>query len=246
MGLPEKGTTDQLRVIIEGKLTEMTLDDHKVQVCLEERGGEVMLRNADGVFVTAEPEMTLETASGVGGMGDGSVHGVGTCVCSGAGGPDSDGETTEKQLAEALSQNQTLSETVDALCTEMSDLATGFDDMLTAKEEEVKDLKARILELETSRGSEAHTLPASVVPSAHSPRSPSTHVPPSGKTAILRTTSSIHSCRGKAPPVSEFTGEDPEYQLDDWLPTLERACTWNSWTEEEKLIQLACKARPRR
>ena len=117
-----------------------------------------MLRDADGVFVTAEPEMTLETGSGVGGMGDGSVHGVGTGVGSGAGGPNSDGETTEEQLAEALSQNQTLSTTVDALRKEMSDLAkrlkreterskemwrlncaqvAGFDDMLTAKEEEV-------------------------------------------------------------------------------------------------------------
>ena len=41
----------------------------------------------------------------------------------------------------------------------------------------------------------------------------------------------------KAPPVSEFTGEDPEYILDDWLPSLERASLWNSWTEEEKLKQ---------
>ena len=154
--------------------------------------------------------------------------------------------TTEEQLVKALSHNQTLSETVDALRTKMSGLAkklkreteqskemwhlncaqiTGFDDMLTAKEEKVTDQKARIRELETSRGSDAHTLPASMVSSIHLPQSPSTHVPPSGKTSILPTTSSTHSCRGKAPPVSKFTGEEPKCQLVDWLPTLERTCT---------------------
>ena len=35
----------------------------------------------------------------------------------------SDGETTEEQLAEALSQNQTLSETVYTIRTDVSDLA---------------------------------------------------------------------------------------------------------------------------
>ena len=45
--------------------------------------------------------------------------------------------------------------------------------------------------------------------------------------------------RGKAPPVDPYTGEDPEIQLDDWIPALERACEWNDWTPEELLLQLA-------
>ena len=45
--------------------------------------------------------------------------------------------------------------------------------------------------------------------------------------------------RGKAPPVDSFTGEDPEIQLDDWLPTLLRASQWNEWVPEELLMQLA-------
>ena len=44
---------------------------------------------------------------------------------------------------------------------------------------------------------------------------------------------------GKAPPNGEFSGEDLECQLDDWLPSLERARTWNAWTAKEKLMQLA-------
>ena len=45
--------------------------------------------------------------------------------------------------------------------------------------------------------------------------------------------------RGKAPPVDPFTGENFEVRLDEWLPSLERACTWNQWSEEELLLQLA-------
>ena len=47
------------------------------------------------------------------------------------------------------------------------------------------------------------------------------------------------SRRGKAPPVDPFTGEEPEIRLDDWLPSLERAATWNEWTEGELLLQFA-------
>ena len=45
--------------------------------------------------------------------------------------------------------------------------------------------------------------------------------------------------QGKAPPVDLFTGEDSEIRFDDWLPTLKRAATWNGWTKDEQLIQLA-------
>ena len=46
--------------------------------------------------------------------------------------------------------------------------------------------------------------------------------------------------RGKAPPVDPYTGEDPEAnRFEDWLPTLERASTWNGWSDEECLMQLA-------
>jgi len=42
--------------------------------------------------------------------------------------------------------------------------------------------------------------------------------------------------RGKATPVDAFTGE---LHLEDWLPTLERAASWNGWTQEELLMQFA-------
>ena len=36
-----------------------------------------------------------------------------------------------------------------------------------------------------------------------------------------------------------FSGEDEGVRVDEWLPTLLRASTWNKWSEEELLIQLA-------
>ena len=45
--------------------------------------------------------------------------------------------------------------------------------------------------------------------------------------------------RGKVPLVEAFTGDEATVHCDNWLPTLERAATWNNWSEQEKLIQLA-------
>ena len=44
--------------------------------------------------------------------------------------------------------------------------------------------------------------------------------------------------RGRAPPIEFFTGEDPAITVDNWLPSLERASTWNGWSMSEKLMQL--------
>ena len=45
--------------------------------------------------------------------------------------------------------------------------------------------------------------------------------------------------KGKAPPFDTFSGEDPEVCMDNWSPSLQRASTWNGWTEDEELILLA-------
>lgn len=53
-------------------------------------------------------------------------------------------------------------------------------------------------------------------------------------------TSGLITRRGKTPPVNEFSGEDPDVLLEDWLPSLERASQWNAWCEEDQMIQLVC------
>ena len=85
MGPPEKGTIDQLRVMIEGNLTKMTRDAHNIQVYLDKSGGTVMLRIVDGVFVTAKPKISLASGSGAGGIGDGRACGSARGVCTGVG-----------------------------------------------------------------------------------------------------------------------------------------------------------------
>ena len=56
-------------------------------------------------------------------------------------------------------------------------------------------------------------------------------VEPAGVVSVQR--------KGKAPPIDQFTGENPEIRFEDWLPSLTRASKWNRWTPEEDLIQLA-------
>ena len=45
--------------------------------------------------------------------------------------------------------------------------------------------------------------------------------------------------KGKAPPIDQFTGEDEDTRLDDWLPALARVAYWNHWSPEECLMRLA-------
>ena len=56
----------------------------------------------------------------------------------------------------------------------------------------------------------------------------------------LRSTSHASiSQRGKAPPVDLFTVKNVKTTFDDWLQTLVRAASWNGWSSEESLMQLA-------
>ena len=45
--------------------------------------------------------------------------------------------------------------------------------------------------------------------------------------------------RGTAPPVDQFTGENPSIRFEDWVPGLERAAQWNDWNSNEMVMQLA-------
>ena len=50
---------------------------------------------------------------------------------------------------------------------------------------------------------------------------------PHGITETVATGNGGQVRRGKAPPVDPFTSENDEMMWEDWLPTLERAATWN-------------------
>ena len=75
-------------------------------------------------------------------------------------------------------------------------------------------------------------------PTTTTPPHSLTHSDPSGH---LHSGGHVHpdrTRRGKAPPIPFFSGEDPAVNVDDWLPSLERASTWNGWSMTEKVMQL--------
>ena len=93
-----------------------------------------------------------------------------------------------------------------------------FDVTLTSKDQEITQLKIQLAE---RAGQRVSSLPFT---------DNSTSDPLSSPT-------SRESRKGGAPPIGIFSDENPE--VDKWLPSLQRAAHWNSWTEEEQLIQLA-------
>ena len=110
------------------------------------------------------------------------------------------------------------------------------DELMMEKESEIERLREQLRLLR--RHSPREDSPRSHHQSSreHSPLSgehdsPSTEREPVTSTRIVR--------QGKAPPINPFTGENLEVTLNDWLMSLQRASTWNGWTEEELLIQLA-------
>ena len=104
------------------------------------------------------------------------------------------------------------------------------EDLLQAKDAEIAGLREILSLSETSPESTGDTRVLGTSPTRSA-------VGSHERVATIHPTSSVR--RGKAPPVEAFTGDEATVHLDDWLPTLERAATWNNWSEQEKLIQLA-------
>ena len=104
-----------------------------------------------------------------------------------------------------------------------------YDEVIAARDAEIEELKCQLHSL--SVRSEPHppvTHETQLVEESHTSGEP---VP--------------RARQGNAPPVDPFTREDSEVQIDEWLQSLERACVWNDWTEEELLMQLASHLRSR-
>ena len=56
-------------------------------------------------------------------------------------------------------------------------------------------------------------------------------VEPAGVVSVQR--------KGKAPPIDQFTGENPEIRFEDWLPSLTRASKLSGIDGLPRKIQLA-------
>ena len=94
------------------------------------------------------------------------------------------------------------------------------DKVIAAKDAEIEQLKQRLLDRASS---DRHEPVETRVVAAHEER--------------LSQPAGLRAHRGKVPPVDPFT--DPEIQLENCLPSLQRASAWNVWMEDDHLMQLA-------
>lgn len=236
IGLPSSGAPDETRVMIDGKLAEMGRDPRNVQVIVtrDTHGRETLaLRDVDGEFVD---------------VGALEEEGVRTSDDGGGEGEESDSTTSERSSPHAVDaldnlreQNEALSASnveleaqVSSLKEEVSEVrdnlkketervgemwkmncaqVAGFDEAITAKDNEIECLKARISELEASLG--RRPLGPALVPTTVSPVQ---SIEPTALPGSLHASTPVR--RGKAPPMNEFSRDDPECLLKDWLPSL--------------------------
>ena len=99
----------------------------------------------------------------------------------------------------------------------------GFDEAITTKDSEIEALKAKVAELQTSLGS--RPMGSTSVPARASSARPPGSVETSAHVELAPvvtpgTHASVPARRGKAPPVKEFSGEDPDCLLYRRLVTL--------------------------
>ena len=255
MELPTTGSADKLRQQVEGKLAER--DNCGVQVIQETPQVETVLWlvDADGVFLQTAPSHRHKDS----GESDRACQELKEENAQ----LHEELSAVQQQLEEERSHVVLLREQLEehmaepsaGLAAEVERLKADLeaekakrqqlwktscgqvaeqDALLTAKDDELAALRARVAALSASPvppGGEEEDDNQSLPGSVHPPLSPSRPQPPR--------TDSSRARRGKAPPVDSFLGENVEVQLDDWLPALERASSWNGWSEDDKLLQLA-------
>ena len=216
IGVPTDVAGEEVRQMIDGKLIEMGREPRNVQVIL---GGmprdEFRLQDMSGTILTVEVEDTADKQSSEKEDGD-KVSML------------AEMRTLREELESVKLQNAMLKDQLEVEKQKMRDLwrtncqcLSEYDELMTRQETEIAGLKSKLAKALSDRS----LSPAS----SHGEEEGR-----SGAPVVVR-----RSRRGKAHPVDPFTGENPEVRLDDWLPSLLRASTWNEWTEDELLLQLA-------
>ena len=214
LGLPTTASSDDLRTLIEGKLTEAGRDPLHTQVVLREheRGTHMSLQDETGVFHEFDPPEADDP------------HGS---ELSDVEEEEEDSEavvalrTEVDQLRRELeTQKGKLREMWRLNCEQLAEM----DTLLVEREEENTRLRGELTRLRGSSPS-AHAM------TSEGPRHSAEEEGMSDGRSRTR--------RGKAPPVDAFTGTDQECRLEDWLPTLKRAADWNGWRDSDLLLQLA-------
>ena len=214
IGVPVDAGGEELRQMIDGKLLEMGREPRNVQVFVGATSrDEFCLRDMSGTILTVEEDGGVDEQS----SGEEDLDTVSTLA------------EMREELESVKLQNITLRDELEAQKQKMREMwrtncqvLTEYDELMSKQESEIAGLKSKLAKAALSNRSLS---PASGC---------SKEEGQSGASVIVR-----RPRRGKAPPVDSFTGENPEVRLDDWLPSLLRASTWNEWTDDELLLQFA-------
>ena len=265
--LPTAAALEDIRQMIDGKLSEQGRDPRDVQVIQTEVEAEadtdtdavggvaIELRDSTGPFLTIDPDAETEL-DGDGGRETPRPTSPAAGIPTEEHLPRDDPRVVDlqKQILELQERNASLTDEVSKLKREIQggkqkyrelwrlncEQLREWDDMLVEKDAVIERLTSRVTTLEGSGGAE----PAShIVIRSH----------PSGFKPVERTPPASSSSptepgpvrRGKAPPVDPFDGEGGCVPFEDWLPSLERAAIWNGWSESDRLVQLAGHLRKR-
>ena len=219
VGVPTTAAGDEVRTMVEGKMAELGREPKNVQVVLGATPLDAFsLLDADGPFLTVEAEEEApeeerpELSDAESESSEGELQGL------------------KEELEAVRAENEGLRQQLDHKKMRVHELwrtncqcLAEYDQLIGQQEAEIKRLKDLL--------AASSPQPDSPVSNASSYSTNGDHELPHTATRKPR--------RGKAPPVDPFTGENPEMRLDDWLPSLQRASTWNEWTDEELLLQLA-------
>jgi len=219
LGLPTAASTDEVRQMIEGELLRKGHEPSCVQIVFEP-SGVMALHDEDGEFIRKEPEVIAEPERPV---EDGEVQATN----------NDEVEELRDALQKANEQIAELQLEIESLKAQVGqgkirikeiwqnscDELLKHDEELAARDKEIAALRKTNSALELYSSDSQSVLSEGTIMSGN------------GQESRKRA--------GRAPPIDYFTGESAEVLLEDWIPLLERAATWNGWTEEEKLLQLA-------
>ena len=252
LDLPARGSREDIQLTIEGKLRE-DYDELSVQVVVQgilETETKLFLIDENGVFLEADvgqkegnAPVELEAKNAELTRQNEEL----TVALQEANQRLADQQAELNRLTEALERAIRETEDPSGATSELEELgkqlkrekekakrlwklnckrAAEQEELLSARELEIEELKRQLDDPDSPREPD---------PDAYSGEgSAGVSTAP-----LLPLPTGSASRRGRAPPVDHYTGENPEIRFDDWLPSLVRASSWNGWTEEEQLIQLA-------